>query len=524
MEAPVVPEAAEIQTGRWKLAFWVLLTALGLFKLITLTHLPLTGDEAYHWEWSRRLGWGYYDHPPLVAWMIRASTESFGTSLFSVRFPAWLCSVAYLAVLGFTAHQVSKSWRIAFWATLAIACFPIWNVSVTLITTDPPYALFFILSAVALAKAFETEKWGWWLAFGVFTGFTILGKLLGLTVFLSALLAVVLNPKLRPWLRRPQPYVATLIALLVWSPNLVWNAQNDWATFMFHTMIRNEAKPFPTHLVQFVLGQPLIAFPIFFGALVAMVLRHVEDRRNLSAGQATFLAFSIPLPTLGLLMSFRSEVGIHWTSVAYLTAAPIGFAMWLGKAPKPRGWFHAGWITPAVCLVALHFVLFDLAASVKAVDGISGSASPWGNNKSGRDLGALFGWNELGTRLAELSDEEGGSPLLLTTNYAFCAVGSFSTPGRPTIFHFGQPSPYGRMYEYWQRDLVWRGRDAIYFRDKPPAKGTEATLARAFMSFESLPALEVRVNGLVARTWYFYRCRGFRENPWQAYLDDPLKP
>ena len=56
--------------------------------------LPLSFDEAYYWMWSKHLAWGYYDHPPMVAFMIRAGTMLFGDTSFGVRAGALLLSAA----------------------------------------------------------------------------------------------------------------------------------------------------------------------------------------------------------------------------------------------------------------------------------------------------------------------------------------------------------------------------------------------------------------------------------------------
>ena len=67
------------------------LLVLGVLALVALSRLLWIGrptlmrDEAYYWEWSRRLGLGYFDHPPLVALVIRATTALGGASEFAVR-------------------------------------------------------------------------------------------------------------------------------------------------------------------------------------------------------------------------------------------------------------------------------------------------------------------------------------------------------------------------------------------------------------------------------------------------------
>src|ERR1700687_5778091 len=74
----------------------LLLVLVSLIRAVTIKSLPLTGDEAYYWQWSRHLAMGYHDHPPLVGWLIWL-VSPLGHSSFWVRFPSlvlsFLCGV-----------------------------------------------------------------------------------------------------------------------------------------------------------------------------------------------------------------------------------------------------------------------------------------------------------------------------------------------------------------------------------------------------------------------------------------------
>ena len=63
----------------------VAVAILLLLRLVVAGMLPLSADEAYYWLWSRHLAAGYYDHPPAIAFLIRAGTALFGDTAFGVR-------------------------------------------------------------------------------------------------------------------------------------------------------------------------------------------------------------------------------------------------------------------------------------------------------------------------------------------------------------------------------------------------------------------------------------------------------
>ena len=144
------------------MAFGLALTGAFLFRSWFITSLPLSGDEAYHWEWSRNLAFGYYDHPGLTAYLIRFFTWLFGRSTeFTVRLPALLalsgtailcCLLARLAVKVSGGTEVEAE-RSGFLAGFLVIMIPIFAVFSVYISTDPPLIFFWTLSLYLYFKA-----------------------------------------------------------------------------------------------------------------------------------------------------------------------------------------------------------------------------------------------------------------------------------------------------------------------------------------------------------------------------------
>src|SRR5262245_57768479 len=104
-------------SNRYRYAAFMLVVAVTVLRLVCLANfcpLDLAPDEAYYWDWSRRLDWSYHSKGPLVAWLIRLSCEALGNTVFAVRLPAVLCGSLLLAGLYVLLVQVHRSDKLAF--------------------------------------------------------------------------------------------------------------------------------------------------------------------------------------------------------------------------------------------------------------------------------------------------------------------------------------------------------------------------------------------------------------------------
>lgn len=207
--------------------------AIQFFVLCLFAYmLPVTQDEAYYYAWSNALSLGYFDHPPMISWMIWVGRH-LGWLLpleISIRLIPAIFSVGLgLLVAGHGNHWLSN--RHGFFAQVALSSSFAGLLMGVLSTPDIPVAFFWGLALHFSCTAILKDRPKNWLAAGIMTGLGILGKytvmLLGPVFLLSLLL------KKRSQLFSPWPYLGGLLCLLVITPNLIWNAQNDWQTFRF---------------------------------------------------------------------------------------------------------------------------------------------------------------------------------------------------------------------------------------------------------------------------------------------------
>lgn len=256
----------------------------------------------------------------MVAWVITVGTTLFGDTALGVRiltFVLWMVSAGLLFLTG-------RMWfgrRTALMATLFFTLLPIYVGMGMMVTPDTPLVFFWVATLYMVSKALHTGRGGYWLLAGATFGGALLSKYYALLLAPSLLWFLLLSPKHRHWLRRPQPWLALPIALAAFSPVIIWNAHHQWASFLFQST-RTAGPPKNTlrnvslfWLVQLAMLTPPF-FALFSGAAVSGIRRgwqQHDDRWNFVA------SFSLPLFLLFAAASFKTEIHVNWTAPAFLT-------------------------------------------------------------------------------------------------------------------------------------------------------------------------------------------------------------
>ena len=292
------------------LPFPILVIGLMLLRLIAAARAPLVPDETYYWLWAQHPATGYYDHPPMVAWWIGA-TSFLGRSALAVRLP-FVLSFAVVSWLAFDTAKAMFGPPVARRALLWInACvlLSVWTIGAT---PDPPSVLMWTGGLWALARLRASGKGAWWLVFGLFAGLGIEAKYTNFFLGLGAILWFAGDRDARRWLLTPWPYLGAAVAAAAMAPNLIWNAQHHWLT-----VAKQFGRLAPAHLtinylVEFVVSQPLLLNPLTFIFVVIAVLKWWRNRND----RSLTLLVALPAPALlyMLVHVFHDRVQGNWTA------------------------------------------------------------------------------------------------------------------------------------------------------------------------------------------------------------------
>ena len=396
------PAGGSEKTGQWfpaertLLILFLCVAALTALRLAALafSSTNLFFDEAQYWFWSRELALGYYSKPPLIAWIIRASTEICGMGEACIRAPAPLIH-AGTALLVYGIGRRLYDARIGFWAGLIYATLPGVSLSATLISTDAPLLFFVALALLAISALRERVSWAWVAILGAALGLGLLSKYAMSYFFLGFVLYGLGTREGRALLRNPRIYVAFAIAAAMIAPNILWNARHKFAT-LAHTA-DNAAWGDglrPVAALEFAAEQFAVFGPVLFGALLWYCLRPAwkpGEWRKVAGAERLLLAFSVPVVVLMIGQALLSRAHANWGAFAYIAATVLITAVML------RG----GWLRLFRFSLALHLT----ALVVLAAGGIL--AGRMALPLAGHPYERVLGWKELAQAAGEKARAEG---------------------------------------------------------------------------------------------------------------------
>lgn len=425
-------KAAQESPRKYLLWFWLLVILCTAVRLVFATLAEITPDEAYYWTWSTRPDVGYFDHPPMAAWLIGFSTSIFGTHALAIRLPAIILSIGTTILLFAIARALGASRRTAFWTALLGNASLIFTAGAALMTPDAPLSFFWALALLAAAKLVKGGGERYWYLGGAALGLALLSKYSAFLLGPSVLLVFLLSPELRPRLKKPAPYLALALALALFAPVLYWNHQNGWVSISYHL---NRSLPGGSGMntlgqylgAQFMLLTPVIAYLFFYFFIDG--LRALWRRNNTT--DLLLAGASIPLWLLFLTLSLAGRIEPNWPAIAYLAAAP-GMALALERR---RGKRTLGLIAVvsgfAVTLAIMVHVLFPyLPISAK------------------RDVSnRLWGWEALAREVARKLPPRGGTRIV-SLRYQEASVLRLYLIGNAQVASITTSEGYWRKSQY----------------------------------------------------------------------------
>lgn len=433
-----------LQIQSTKQLFFVMLGLITLWRVIQLVTAPHTlfFDEAQYWSWALDPDFGYFSKPPMVAWVIWLTTSVFGHEEWAVRLGSPLIHSGTALFVWAIARRLFND-EAAFWSGLTYVMLPGVAFSAGIVSTDVQLLFFWAGAIYCFVRLLENDASPkWWLSLGVMLGLGLLSKYTMVLFIGCAGLYVLLHKDRWHWARSPWLYATLVLAFLIYLPNLLWNASNDFISFQHTAANANlDGKLInPNKFAEFFGSQFGVFGPFMMIGLIWMLVRWrtAFTHPNLRL----LLILSLPVLAMMLTQSLLSRAHPNWAAVTYVGAS-IAVVAWA----QINGRMILIYASLILHLVASAFVYnYDAILNLTGTQ-VSAKLDPFKR---------VRGWDLLGEKIVDTLQDHPGYGLITDSRKSIAEMKYYGGPiGREAI----KWNPRQRVTDHY--DLVTTLDDKI---------------------------------------------------------------
>lgn len=456
-------------------------------------------QDAYYYFYSEHLALSYFDHPPMVAYMLRFFTAIFGKSVEVIKLANFtvtllsLWSFYYLSKM-FLSQKKAVYALIMYGSTLLITILSINS------TPDVPLILFWTVSLIFIYKAIFENKLYQWILSGIFIGLSFDSKYTALFLLASLFLFLIISKKHRHFLYSIRLALTVLFFAITISPIVYWNIDNNWISFAFQTSERaNDIGKLlfqPRYLFGNIGTQLAVLLPVLFVGVFFVfykLTRKMIRTKSLFNDNTNFLlSFSIPIIGFFFSVSLFYWVKMNWIMPGYI-AVIILSSIYLGKN------------------IMKYQVITSLVISVLLFIQVTFTIVPIKSD------GTWFGWPELAENVESIIKTYPDDFIFSADGYKTSAVLNFYLDSTHVYSKNIVGGP-GLQFEIIDSNLDHLlGKNAIFldsdprFKDLLKSNSTPEFLYDYFDKVTELDPIIIQGNKPVPqRKFLVYRCEGYR--------------
>ena len=290
-----------------------------LINILQAAFTGLLDDEAYYWIYSLYPSWGYFDHPPMIAMLIKAGTSLFSGEL-GVRFFIVLMNTLTIFLISLLLEKKDEGLFYAIAGSLAVA-----QIGGIIAVPDLPLlffaALFFILYRRFIREMNILNS----ILLGIGIALMLYSKYHGILLVLFTLAS---NPSL---FRKYHTYITTITALVAFAPHIAWQIHHDLPSVQYHLFERNASAYDVGFTIEYILGQVALAGPIAGWLL----LWAASKKRPLSFTEKALKYNFAGIYIFFLVSTFKGRVEANWTIPAFVALMVLSH-QYLTDRPSTR--------------------------------------------------------------------------------------------------------------------------------------------------------------------------------------------
>ena len=332
-----------------------------MLGLIQAGFTELWDDEAYYWVYSKFLDWGYFDHPPMVAALIRMGYAVFQNEL-GVRLLFLVLNVLSLLII----EKLLERKNPLLFYTIALSL-AVLQLGGFLAVPDTPLIFFTALFFLCYKRFLQEVSLLNSILLGTVTAALLYSKYHAVLIVFFVLLS---NLKL---LARYQTYIAALIALAIFIPHLWWQYQHDWISFRYH-LFESNVNPYKfSHTLDYTGGQVLLAGPLA-GVILLPAAFLYQPKDPIGKGLKFTL---VGVYVFFLLSSFRGKVEANWTSPAVVPLFILSHNYLTERKASVIKWRKWLWRLLPATMVLVLFVRIVMIIDILPVKAIKERCHGW---------------------------------------------------------------------------------------------------------------------------------------------------
>lgn len=456
-----------------KKGHYILLGVWFLINLLQAIFTDLHSDESYYWVYSQNLAWGFFDHPPMVALLIKAGYSilqiELGVRLFFITLSTFTMAIII--------NEINEQ-KDLFFLGVFVLSFPLIHTHIGgfLAIPDIPLVFFTLLFFVLYRKFLEEPGLKISIVLAIIVAAMVYSKYHAILIIFLTLLA---NLKL---LKNKYFWVIVLLSILLLFPHIWWQIDNQLPSFRYH--LSGRAKPFRFKYVHSnLLGQLLMAGPltgiIVFWKVWKFKIRDVFERTLVF----TIAGFYVVL----FIFSFWNRIEAHWIAAVIPLLMLVSYPL-ITNDPNSKKWF----IRLALPTIILLF-LFRIYIGSNAIPNIGSSK---------------ITFYKRGDVAKEIQQLANGKKVGFFDNYAFISNYIFYT-GEEAVM-LSNPG-----YRFCQYDLLNDEASAdgdslfiVYPWRKSPVELSEVCNGekkgfKVIEEFQSLKGLKISINNIKETKGFF---------------------
>jgi 4-amino-4-deoxy-L-arabinose transferase-like glycosyltransferase len=493
MARPAFPKISGWGSG-WKAIGW-LIPAILLIRLLFIGVMGLMPQDAYYDFYAQHPALSYYDHPPMIAYLLRLFTTLFGKRVFALKLADSVVTGLSLLAFYFLARKFLSRHKASYGLLLLLSTFMVTILSL-ISTPDVPLMLCWTITLLFLHKALFEGKKTYWLWAGILSGLSFDSKYTAVFLLLGLVGFLLISDKYRKFLFSRWFLLYLFCFAITILPVVIWNARNGFASFKFQSEGRVK-EGFQISFSNFggVIGhQSAILMPFLLFSFIWLLCRLLKKYRlsfrRIPEDQLFLLAFFVPLFLGFFCLSFFYWVKINWMMPAYISGI-----IWICR------YWNRKWIRIQIIFsFILHVVL---AAEVIFYIVPIRSDDTW------------FGWKDFAGQVNTVRKTYPQAFIFSSDDYKTSAVLNFFL--NEMVYSKNVVGERALQFDFIGTDLQQlKGRDALFIDSNPRftdlRNEQDAIPSFYYQYFDrilSLRPILIKKNGRVERKFSVFLCSSY---------------